>query len=174
MEKKLKKAKSDMWTGVLSALFACLYFAETFRFILDHSVPISAAVFPRIIAGLVFLCAAAIFFRGLRVYRTIPETARHEAKANAAGSSRNLFHVLEAFLILLGVAVAMRPLGFIVTMTIAMFLMFVLLEKPQKRKYGLYAIFSLTLPTAVFFLFYYCFSYLLPTGVLRLLLARIL
>ena len=63
----------------------------------------------------------------------------------------------------------MKRLGFIPTMVLVLFSVFTMIEEKEKRRYGLYAFLSLTLPVFIHFLFYKGFSVLLPVGVLKFL-----
>ena len=78
------------------------------------------------------------------------------------------------FAILLAAAILFRTLGFLLTMPWMMFLLFVVLEKKEKRRYGLYLAFSLLTPLFMFVVFYFAFSTLLPMGILAPYLSMIL
>lgn len=175
VEALAKRAKQYMIAGALSALFAIGYFAETFNFrTVKVANTIGSTFMPRLLACLVFACSAALFLQGRSGYRRIPQAGRavpaEEKKEARAGALRCLAVVA----VLVAAAALFKKLGFILTMPWMMFLLFVILEKKEKRRYGLYLLLSCASPVLLFLLFYYGFSQLLPMGILKPFLSRFL
>lgn len=166
--KKLKEAKTNIIIGAIAVLFSIAYFICTFSFkIIAQPNSVNATFFPRILAGFMAAMSVLVFFRGVSEYRKIPVEERrlnHEEKAKERASAIRLLIVIGDLLL---AAALLEKLGFMLTMPWTMFILFVTLEKPEKRKYGLYALLSIVLPIAMFFIFYYVFSSLLPMGVLK-------
>jgi len=174
--KFLDKAKKDIIVGLCSLALAVGYYLETYNFRQGNkNLMIGVSFFPRIIGIVISICAVVMIIRGFIRYYHAPKSHSTEAQQNGKqGNKGNMLRVLEVLAILFATAYAMKPLGFVLTMPFTMFSLFVLLEKPEKRKYALYLFFSTISPVVIFFVFYYCFSSLLPMGVLKPLLSQIL
>jgi len=173
--KKIKEAKSNIGVGICGLLFAIGYYLETFHFKTNSKNLISVAAFPRIIGVMVALCATVMLIRGISAMRKIPKDARIAESMRAKNQKESgLLQVVEAIIVLLGAASVLKTFGFILTMPITMFLLFIILEKKESRNYKLYIILSIVAPTVLYFVFYYCFSSLLPMGILKPFLSKIL
>jgi len=175
LKKEYTQAKQNIILGALSDVFAVLYFLETYHFGLrEVANTVDAAFFPRLIACLVAVCATIILVRGLiamgRVSAEDRRRFREEDKAGIAGLAR----IGEIFIVLLLVAITFKKLGFLLTAPWMMFALFTILETKSKRNYPLYAAISIIGPIAVFLMFYYGFSTMLPMGFLRPYLLQIL
>lgn len=175
MKKEYTQAKQNIILGVLSDVFAVLYYLETFHFSLrEIANAVDAAFFPRLISCLVAICATIILVRGLNAMRKISaedrKRFREEDKAGLSGLAR----IGEVFAVLLLVAITFKKLGFLLTAPWMMFALFIILETKSKRNYLLYAVISIIGPVIVFLMFYYGFSTMLPMGFLRPYLLQIL
>lgn len=174
-QQKIKAAKSDMLSGGIFCIFAAAFFAETFTFkLIRLPNTVTSAFMPRLLAVLVFGCAAYLFMRGYRNWQKFsPEEKaeiRYVQRENRAGQRRCVLVVAD----LVFAACTFKTLGFLLTMPWMMFFMFIILEKKEKRNYKLYLILSLLSPIVVFAVFYYGFSQLLPIGILKPYLSQIL
>lgn len=164
--KKLKRAKGNIALSIGAILLSLFFFVESNR-IKDgaHSV-VSSKLFPRIYAGAMLVCALAILIGAVKAYFSVPKAVRSQdklTKENMAGYGR----VLAVFAVLLVTAIFYKPLGFLTVTPFTMFLIFVIIEKPEKRNYLLFAALSILCPIIVYFAFYYLFSNLLPMGILK-------
>ena len=135
---------------------------------------VNAAFVPRILGVVVFLCSALLFAQGWRAYRKIPPGERRASTEERRRTQGAALRVTVIAVVLLASAALLQKLGFIVTMPVMMFCLFCVIEKPEKRRYGLYLLFSVLTPAALFFVFYYGFSSLLPMGILTPWLSRLL
>ncbi len=171
---ELKDAKSDIILGACMAVFAALFYAETYRFqpvALRNTV--DATFVPRVLGVIVLMCSLLLFFQGIRRRRRALAAGEVEevvGKSSVAGRTR----VGLVAVVLFTAACCFERLGFILTMPPMMFALFVIIEKPCRRRWTLYFFSSLLAPVVVFFIFYYGFSTLLPMGVLAPVLARFL
>ena len=173
MNDKLKRARGDILLGIGMTAAALFFILESDRIRDGKHVMVSAKLFPRIYAGMLAVCALLILIAGIRNYMSVPKEIRRQkwlTKEKALG----LLRVFEVFAVLLATAIFYKRLGFLVVSPIAMFLLFLILEEPSKRRYGLYALLSLVCPVVVFFAFYFLFSNLLPMGVLKNVLINLL
>ncbi len=175
VEALAKRTRQDMIAGTLSALFALGYFAETFNFrVVKAANTIDATFMPRMLACLVFACSAALFLQGWSGYRRIPLAGRAVPAEEKREARVGELRCLAAVVVLVVAASLFKKLGFILTMPWMMFLLFVILEKKEKRRYGLCLLLSCVSPVLLFLLFYYGFSQLLPMGILKPFLSRFL
>ena len=173
--KNLRRAKSDIIMGIVGDLFAVGFYLETYHFRLVRTRnTVNAAFFPRIMAVLVFICASVVLFQGLKRYFRIPKNERVIPDEEKHKDRAGLFRIAQVFAVLLVSAIFFRTLGFLLTMPCMMFLLFIILEKKENRRYGLYLFFSIFAPVFMFVVFYYGFSTLLPMGILTPYLAQIL
>lgn len=172
--KKLERAKNDIFAGLGFLIFALIFFLETFHFKRGNPNVISLTVFPRIIGGLIGACALVMIVRGCLAYRKISNEVRTRTAENKKKTDGGALRVFEVFVVMIATWLAMRPLGFILTMPVAMFALFIILEKPGKRNYLLYIVASVISPILIYFAFYRFFSSLLPMGILQPVLAQIL
>ncbi|MBQ8091632.1 MAG: tripartite tricarboxylate transporter TctB family protein [Pyramidobacter sp.] len=164
---KVQEAKANMLAGGIIAVLAAGFYWETYHFAEDSSLnSFGAAFIPRLVGALVFIFALTLFFQARRVWKNAPDEER--AKLAAGKSSKGALTRAFLFIALMLLAASLYEyLGFMLTMPWLMFGLFCLAEKPEKRRYGLYLILSAVSPVIVFFVFYYCFSLLLPVGVLK-------
>lgn len=170
--KELNKAKSNIYLGIGTLLFAAGYFAETYHFkIVQAQNSIDAAFMPRIIAVLIAICALWVLVKGIRMLNSIPPEQRKSSEAELKTSREGMIRCVICFFIMLATALCMKPLGFVLTMIPAMFGMFMVASVKGERRIGLYIILSVVTPLILFFGFYYGFSTLLPPGILKPLLS---
>ena len=173
--KKYLEARGNIISGVIAQLFAVGFYLETYHFRLVKNVnTVNAAFFPRVISCIVFFCATLLVIQGVRQYRALSEEDKTIPPEEKSKRREGLMRIGQVCLILLAAAILFRPLGFLLTMPWMMFLLFVVLEKKEKRRYGLYLAFSLLTPIFMFAVFYFAFSTLLPMGVLAPYLSMIL
>lgn len=172
---RIETAKSDMMTGTVFCIFSVFFFLTTFTFKIVH-LPntVTAAFMPRLLGVIVFLCSASVFLRGLKSYRQCSDEEKksyeEKQKTEKSGQIRCILVVADLVL----AAACFKKLGFLLTMPWMMFILFLILEQKEKRNYVLYAILSIFAPIIVFFVFYYGFSQLLPTGILKPYISQIL
>ena len=173
--KKLREAKSNIISGIVAMLFSIGFYLETYHFRLVKNInTVNAAFFPRVISCVVFFCAALILIQGVKQYKTLSAEEKYVSPEEKAKEREGLGRIAQVFVILLAAAVLFRWLGFLLTMPPMMFALFVVLEKKENRRYGLYLAFSILAPLLMFVLFYYVFSTLLPMGILAPYLSMIL
>ena len=170
-----KKAREDIIAGILFALFAIGYYAETYRFrVVKVTNTIDATFMPRVLACLVFACSVILSLQGYLRYRRIPSESRRPSQMDREKGRAGALRCLAVIAVLVLAASVFRKLGFILTMPWMMFLIFIIIEKKEKRNYKLYLLLSIVSPIVLFMLFYYGFSQLLPMGMLKPFLSRIL
>lgn len=172
--KQKKDAKNNMLIGVCALLFALIYYLETFQFRAGNKNVISITTFPRIVGAVIGVCGIMMLWRGYKGYRKIPEEICEKDNDTTKILHDGLIRVIEVMVVLLITAAGMKPLGFLIVVPVMMFALFVILEKPDKRRYVFYAIAAIVAPVLVYFSFYYFFSSLLPMGILKPVLAQVL
>ena len=173
--KKYREARSNIVSGLIAQLFSIGFYLETYHFRLVKNInTVNAAFFPRVIACIVFFCATLLLIQGVRQYRRLLPEEKTVTPEEKAKEREGLFRIAQVFAILLAAAILFRTLGFLLTMPWMMFLLFVVLEKKENRRYGLYLAFSILTPLFMFVVFYFAFSTLLPMGILAPYLSMIL
>ena len=171
--RELKEAKSDMILGTCMAIFAVLFYAETYHFkLVTLRNTVDATFVPRVLSVIVLACSALLIWQGYCRYRRLSAAAVKDQNSQKGAAAWG--RMIAVSLVLLAAAASFKTLGFVLTMPPMMLALFVILEKPERRRWGLYLLSSLLAPTAVFFIFYYGFSTLLPMGLLTPVLARFL
>lgn len=164
-----------MIAGTITILFSILFYLETYNFSLTaNRNTVDATFFPRIVAAMLAVCAGIILTRGVKVCRSVPKEERVASAEEKQKSRGGLLRIGEVFAVLLAVAITFKKLGFLLTAPWMMFLLFIILEKKEKRNYVFYAIASIVAPVLMFVVFYYGFSTLLPLGLLKTYLLQIL
>ncbi len=158
----MKPAKRDLIVSFGFMLYSLFMFWGSTKIKTAKVNTISAKFMPCTIAALILFLALILFIRALK-------ELKEEDGTEAAVQEKGTNVVLPVLGILLAGAIFMKRLGFIPTMVLVLFSVFTMIEEKEKRRYGLYAILSLTLPVLIHFLFYKGFSVLLPVGVLKFL-----
>lgn len=167
MSNLLKEARGNIITGLLIDIFAILFYYETYHFQLVKNVnTVNASFVPRILAVLVFICATLLLIQGWKAYCRIPAGQRTVTDEEKRKGREGLLRIGQVFTVLLTAAIVFKKFGFLLTMPWMMFLLFIILEKKEKRNYKLYLFLSLVLPIVMFIVFYFGFSQLLPMGIL--------
>lgn len=113
---------------------------------------------PKLCSTIWLIIAILLFVFGLRA----PDTGKGEASVSVKGFVITLL-LLFAYVLLL------KPIGFVITSIVYMFIqmmLFVPAELRSKKNYIIFAIVSVVLPIAVNLLFVNVFSLILPTGIL--------
>ncbi len=172
--REMKEAKSDVILGACMAVFAVLFYAETYHFkLVTLRNTVNATFIPRVLSVIVLVCSILLLVQGIRKCCRLSASAQAEGESGVK-ISESWGRMLAVSLVLLMAASCFKTLGFVLTMPPMMFALFVIIEKPERRRWELYILSSLLAPAAVFFVFYYGFSTLLPMGVLTPVLARFL
>lgn len=168
MDPKYKQAKTNILIGILTLAFAAFYFGVTYTFkLLEHANTVNAAFFPRICAAFAAVLGLFILYQGINGYCKLTSEEKMADKSAKKSNAAGWIRIAAVVAVLLVAAFLFKKLGFILTMPWVMFLLFVIVEKREKRRYVLYGILSVALPIAVFFVFYYVFQTLLPMGILK-------
>ena len=166
MHKKLRRAKGEIALSIGTILMALFFMIEAERIRDGLRVMVSAKMFPRIYAGVMMFCAVLLLISAVREYRAVPQEIKQQDKMTAE-QKRGLLRVFEVFIVLLLAAIFYKSVGFLIVTPIAMFLLFMILDKPENRNYILFGVLSIVCPLVMYVMFYALFSNLLPPGILR-------
>lgn len=166
------KAKTDIIVGIFIAIFAIIFYVETYNFGKVKVInTVDATFMPRIIGALVFLFSMLLILKSCKAYFSIPKENRViEAKKTREKRADGYIRFIAAFSVMLLGAIFFKKLGFILTMPWVMFSLFCIIEKKEKRRYKLYLALSMISPIVLFLAFYYGFTTLLPVGILKRIL----
>ena len=174
---KALTGRKDKRVAIGFMVFSVILFVGSYTYNApDLPNTVNSTFFPRIVSCLLMVCAILLYLQGQKEIRTASEEERTEAEAKLKEktSGKGLLRCALLFLDLLAAAIALQPLGFIITLPPVMFVMFMLVESREKWNLKLYALLSIVCPIAVFFIFYYAFSQLLPMGILKSFLTTFL
>ncbi|MBQ7645356.1 MAG: tripartite tricarboxylate transporter TctB family protein [Spirochaetales bacterium] len=169
----------DIVVGAIVMAFGVFYFSQTLSI---KKIPyidpvVGSAMFPRIIAGVIFVCGLAILLQGIRIAvkaedksrgsaKTIMEEA-DEAENGAPEKADKKKGNIKVVLVLLSFALYaffMDKIGFAVASGLYMFSQMILMDskRPTAKRMVFYAVLSAVLSAAVFALFRYGFGLILP------------
>ena len=172
----------DIFVGAIVMAFGVFYFSQTLSI---RKIPyidpvVGSAMFPRIIAGIIFACGLAILIQGIRSLgntgNNSPESAKtimEEAdeaengtpeKADKADRKKGSIKVVLVLLSFALYAFFMDKIGFAVASGLYMFSQMILMDskRPTAKRMVFYAVLSAVLSAAVFALFRYGFGLILP------------
>jgi putative tricarboxylic transport membrane protein len=161
----------DIILGIAVSILAAAYFIGSFFIELRVlSTGITAATIPRLLGVCEFVLGILLAMRGIFSYRLYIRTQQFKDEEKEKPEKQNFSAVLETSVLLIFYVVAFKPLGFIVSSMIFMFLeMIVVCPSNEKRDYRLFAIVSAATAFIVYFLFRYGFDQMLPTGIMEFL-----
>jgi len=172
MEKQKKNravnALAELKLSAVICLVAIAMFLGTWTFQLSKLLnTITSAFWPRVLSCLLFFCSGWLFVSSYKKYQSCTAEEKAAAKIRTAAQKESVIRIAVAVTDLLIAAALLKKLGFMLTMPFMMFIMFLAVEKKEKWNIKLYLLLSIVLPVALFFLFYYVFSQLLPMGILK-------
>lgn len=113
---------------------------------------------PKLCSTIWLIIAILLFVFGLRT----PDTGKNKAPISIKG-------FLSTLVLLFVYVLLLKPIGFVITSIVYMFIqmmLFVPAELRNKKNYIIFAVVSIVLPIAVNLLFVNVFSLILPTGIL--------
>jgi uncharacterized BrkB/YihY/UPF0761 family membrane protein len=118
---------------------------------------------PRFIGGFIIFLSALLFFT------TFPDSRKEWPRKNPENFITPDYKSIVTTIMLLGAyMIALKPIGFIISSTVYVFLqMVVMANKPSKKQLMLYAIISILMPFVVDYIFVTVFSLMLPFGILE-------
>jgi hypothetical protein len=170
MQKIFNEKTRELWVGIVVFVIAAAYLFGTM--LIKHSdiVSVGAEFMPKIYGGFMLVLSILQIISGYRKMKKsdtkTPEEKPEEKSAEKAGFWRSARPILITFgLIIFGVAI-MRLVGFVISSAIMMFGMCVLLTPGySKKRYVLFALFSILVPLAAYFLFKNVLYVSLPIGI---------
>jgi putative tricarboxylic transport membrane protein len=170
---KMKKIDlyKDIILGIAVTILATGYFIGSFFIELRVlSTGVTAATIPRLLGVCEFVLGILLTAKGIFSYRLYIRTRQFKAEEKEKPEKEDFSAVLETSALLIFYVVAFKPLGFIVSSIIFMFLeMIVVCPSNEKRDYKLFAIVSVATAFIVYFVFRYGFDQMLPTGIMEFL-----
>ncbi len=156
MKSDLKKYK-ELFLGILCVLFAAFYLYQTTKIKPLIKTVFDAKVMPRFLGTALLVIGILQIVRGLKVLRTY---------APASGEEKDMKNFLLMLLVIFAYIVALRPVGFIISTVVCLFLQMMLLAPKEKVSILKFGILSVVFTVAIYYIFRYGLQLVLPMGIL--------
>ena len=143
--------------AIACLLFSVLYLvaARTYPNLSTDYMLVSAAFFPTVVAIVMIVCSVVMLIKAI----VKPEVRAPLSKKEKTAYTRGLLAILDCIVY----ALLFEPLGYIVSSTLALFVLMIIFGN---RKWWLMALVSIVLSVLLYLLFYYVMQTNLPAGVL--------
>lgn len=153
------KKYKELTTGIIFATVAILYLIGSVFIKKNEAVVIGAEFMPRIYGFILLAVSCVEILHGISVAKTYKgDTSEKEEK--------DMKNVVITMISIILYIVLMQYVGFIITSIVLLFVLCNLLTpNDTKKKYVVYAVFSIVLPIAVYILFKKYMNVSLPLGV---------
>lgn len=160
---------TNFWTGIGVLTLAVFLYAASFdikEFVITR---VGASFLPRLTAALFAILGGILVIGSFRCASLVESVSKpHDQKQT--GSKKQVFGGLPAVvlsILLMCIYVSLiNSIGFILTSAGYIFLQILILSKDAKRNYLMFALVSVVIPIAVYFLFVKVFKVMIPTGIL--------
>ncbi len=169
MKKVFNKLTKEIWIGVGVGLFAIAYLVATLGIKKGAVVSVGAEFMPRVYGFILLMVSVFQIIGGVIQYRAgIAANESTEPTYEEKEKSRKSFLPVVLVFAAMILCVALMPkLGFVLSGSILTFCMCVLLTPfYEKRRYVVFAIFSVVLAVAAYLLFKNVLYVSLPSGIL--------
>jgi len=153
------KKYADVITGAVGLVIGVIVLIMSIQIGIAEGQAVGADFLPKIVAVLMIILSAILIWNGIkqaRVYEDRPQ----EYKKNYLGV---------AILILAGILYAqlLKPVGFIITSLVFLFLALCLISKKEETNYLKFALITIVMVLLIYFVFTKGFGIRLPKGILK-------
>ena len=169
MKKVFNKLTKEIWIGVGVGLFAVAYLIATMGIKKGAVVSVGAEFMPRVYGFILLMVSVFQIIGGVIQYRasTAAGESAEPSPEEKEKSRKSMLPVLLVFAAMIVCVALMRTLGFVISGSILTFCMCVLLTPfYEKRRYAIFAVFSVVLAVAAYLLFKNVLYVSLPSGIL--------
>lgn len=155
------KKYGDLICGAVCAVVAVAVFVMSVQIGMKESAAIGADFLPKIVAVILLVFSLVLMRSGWKTCRTYQEETP-EFPPNGKG-------VLIMLAALVLYAAALKPVGFILTSLVFVFLAIVLMSRKEETNYVKFAIISVVAVLAIYLIFTRFFGIRLPRGIISFL-----
>ncbi|MGI6029673.1 MAG: tripartite tricarboxylate transporter TctB family protein [Candidatus Heteroscillospira sp.] len=152
------KKYGDFIAGLCGAAFAVWLFVNGYQIGLNEGKDFGAGFLPKLVAVGLFICCLILTSRGYRVMRTV--------QVEESSYKKNYIGAYGIFIMMVLYAVCLKPVGFVISSVVFLFCAILLATKRENWKPVFFAVLSVVLVLAVYFVFKGIFGIRLPNGLL--------
>ena len=164
--------KSDLITGIIAAAFSVFYLFQTttIKIFGGATGGVNARTVPEIWGGCLLILSIILIVRSIYGMAKAKKNPTLPEQGNFIKNLIDKREVVYTFALLIGYAALMKPVGFIITSIIYVFLQILILTPIKKRSrkvMGIAAVMAVTFSTVLYYVFTKYFMVLLPPGILK-------
>ena len=152
------KKYGDFIAGLCGMALAAYIFITGYQIGLAEGKDFGAGFLPKLVATGLFICCAILTYRGFKTMYTV--------KAEQSEYKKNYLGAYGIFIMMVIYALCMKPVGFVISSAVFLFCAILLATKRENWKPIMFAVISVVLVLAVYFVFKDIFGIRLPNGVL--------
>lgn len=164
--------KSDLITGIIAAAFSVFYLSQTttIKIFGGATGGVNAKTVPEIWGSCLLILSIILIVRSIYGMAKAKKNPTLPEQGNFIKNLIDKREVAYTFALLIGYAALMKPVGFIITSIIYVFLQILILTPIKKRSrkvMGIAAVMAVTFSTVLYYVFTKYFMVLLPPGILK-------
>lgn len=164
--------KSDLITGIIAAAFSVFYLSQTttIKIFGGATGGVNAKTVPEIRGSCLLILSIILIVRSIYGMAKAKKNPTLPEQGNFIKNLIDKREVAYTFALLIGYAALMKPVGFIITSIIYVFLQILILTPIKKRSrkvMGIAAVMAVTFSTVLYYVFTKYFMVLLPPGILK-------
>lgn len=164
--------KSDLITGIIAAAFSVFYLSQTttIKIFGGATGGVNARTVPEIWGSCLLILSIILIVRSIYGMAKAKKNPTLPEQGNFIKNLIDKREVVYTFTLLIGYAALMKPVGFIITSIIYVFLQILILTPIKKRSrkvMGIAAVMAVTFSTVLYYVFTKYFMVLLPPGILK-------
>lgn len=164
--------KSDLITGIIAAAFSVFYLSQTttIKIFGGATGGVNARTVPEIWGSCLLILSIILIVRSIYGMAKAKKNPTLPEQGNFINNLIDKREVAYTFALLIGYAALMKPVGFIITSIIYVFLQILILTPIKKRSrkvMGIAAVMAVTFSTVLYYVFTKYFMVLLPPGILK-------
>lgn len=164
--------KSDLITGIIAAAFSVFYLSQTttIKIFGGATGGVNARTVPEIWGSCLLILSIILIVRSIYEMAKAKKNPTLPEQGNFIKNLIDKREVAYTFALLIGYAALMKPVGFIITSIIYVFLQILILTPIKKRSrkvMGIAAVMAVTFSTVLYYVFTKYFMVLLPPGILK-------
>lgn len=164
--------KSDLITGIIAAAFSVFYLSQTttIKIFGGATGGVNARTVPEIWGSCLLILSIILIVRSIYGMAKAKKNPTLPEQGNFIKNLIDKREVAYTFALLIGYAALMKPVGFIITSIIYVFLQILILTPIKKRSrkvMGIAAVMAVTFSTVLYYVFTKYFMVLLPPGILK-------
>lgn len=152
------KKYGDFIAGLCGLAFSVLLFINAMQISLKEAKDFGAGFLPKLVAIGLFICCAILTYRGYVAMRTV-EVEESAYKHNYVGA-------IGIFIMMVVYSIALKPVGFVIASFLFMFSAILLATKKEQWRPVYFAVITIIVVLAVYFVFTKIFGIRIPNGLL--------